>query len=101
MKNVNTNFLNYADDGVVVAMSFNCYCAKDRRRPGSTVPAAARRGRPFGVGGTVRTSIGIRRQPKEVRDRIRRAFDRLVQTYAKDGGIQIPVAFKVAARRLA
>jgi len=51
------------------------------------------------LGGTVRTSIGIRRQPKEVRDRIRRAFDRLVQTYAKDGGIQIPVAFKVAAGR--
>jgi SAM-dependent methyltransferase len=51
------------------------------------------------LGGTVRTSIGIRRQPKEVRDGIRRAFDRLVQTYAKDGGIEVPVAFKVAAGR--
>jgi hypothetical protein len=53
------------------------------------------------LGGTVRTSIGIRRQPQEVRDRIRIAFDRLVQTYAKDGGIEIPVAFKVAAGRRA
>ncbi|MGI8423530.1 MAG: class I SAM-dependent methyltransferase [Chloroflexota bacterium] len=51
------------------------------------------------LGGTVRTSIGIRRQPKEVRDRIRATFDRLVQAYAKDGGIQIPVAFKIAAGR--
>jgi SAM-dependent methyltransferase len=54
------------------------------------------------LGGTVRTSIGIRRQPKDVRDRIRMTFDRLVKPYAKDGGIQIPVAFKVVAgRRLA
>ena len=51
------------------------------------------------LGGTVRTSIGIRRQPKEVRDRIRTTFDRLVQAYAKDGGIEIPVAFKVASGR--
>jgi SAM-dependent methyltransferase len=51
------------------------------------------------LGGTVRTSIGIRRQPKEIRDRIRTTFDSLVQAYAKDGGIQIPVAFKVATGR--
>jgi SAM-dependent methyltransferase len=45
--------------------------------------------------GTVRISIGIRRQPMEMQDRIRRAFDRLVQVYVKGGGIEIPVAFKV------
>src|SRR5262245_42765517 len=49
------------------------------------------------LGGTVRTSIGIRRQPNAVQDRIRRAFDRLVQPYAVDGGISIPVAFKIAS----
>jgi SAM-dependent methyltransferase len=49
--------------------------------------------------GTVRTSIGIRRQPKEVRDRIRAAFNRLVQPYALEGAIQIPVAFKIVAGR--
>lgn len=51
------------------------------------------------VGGTVRTSIGIRRQPKVVQDRIRAAFDRLVQAYDKNGGISLPVAFKIASGR--
>ena len=51
------------------------------------------------LAGTVRTSIGIRRQPKDVQDRIRAAFDRLVQVYVKAGGIEIPVAFKVVAGR--
>jgi SAM-dependent methyltransferase len=51
------------------------------------------------LGGTVMTSIGIRRQTKEVQDRIRTTFNRLVQTYAKDGGIHIPVAFKIGAGR--
>jgi hypothetical protein len=50
--------------------------------------------------GTVRTSIGIRRQSKDVRARIRVAFDRLVQPYTKEeGAIQIPVAFKIVAGR--
>jgi hypothetical protein len=49
--------------------------------------------------GTVRTSIGIRRQPKAVQARIRAAFDRLVQAYFVEGGISVPVAFKVAAGR--
>jgi SAM-dependent methyltransferase len=49
------------------------------------------------LGGTVRTSIGIRRQPNAVQDRIRRALDRLVQPYAVDGGISVPVAFKIAS----
>jgi SAM-dependent methyltransferase len=49
--------------------------------------------------GTVRTSIGIRRQPKAVQARIRAAFDRLVQACFVEGGISVPVAFKVASGR--
>jgi hypothetical protein len=45
--------------------------------------------------GTVRTSIGIRRQPKAVQASIRAAFDRLVQASIVEGG----VAFKVASGR--
>jgi len=51
------------------------------------------------LGGTVRTSIGIRRQPKEVQDRIRTAFERLAQAYAGHGGIKVPVAFKIGSGR--
>ena len=51
------------------------------------------------LGGTVRTSIGIRRQPKEVQDRIRAAFERLVHAYAGHGGIKVPVAFKIGSGR--
>jgi len=51
------------------------------------------------LAGTVRTSIGIRRQPKAVQDRIRRAFNRLVQSYAVEGGVSVPVAFKIASGR--
>lgn len=49
--------------------------------------------------GTVRTSIGIRRQPQEVQDRIRAAFHRLVQAYVEHGGIKVPVAFKIGSGR--
>jgi SAM-dependent methyltransferase len=51
------------------------------------------------LGGTVRTSIGIRRQPREVQERIRAAFDRLVRPYAVQGELQVPVAFKIGAGR--
>src|SRR5215813_3622482 len=51
------------------------------------------------IRGTVRTSIGIRRQPRAVQARIRAAFDRLVQACIVDGGISVPVAFKVASGR--
>jgi SAM-dependent methyltransferase len=52
------------------------------------------------LSGTVRTSIGIRRQPKAIQDRIRAAFDRLLQPYAaEDGGYDVPVAFKIGAGR--
>ena len=51
------------------------------------------------LGGTVRTSIGIRRQPKNVQDRVRAAFERLVQAYAGPDGIKVPVAFKIGSGR--
>jgi SAM-dependent methyltransferase len=51
------------------------------------------------LAGTVRTSIGIRRQPAEVRQRIRAAFDRLVRPYVTDDGVRLPVAFKTGAAR--
>ena len=52
------------------------------------------------LGGTVRTSIGIRRQPKAIQDRIRAAFDRLLQPYAGEGGgYEVPVAFKIGSGR--
>ena len=51
------------------------------------------------LNGTVRTAIGIRRQPDNVRARIRLAFDRLLKPYMTDEGIQIPVAFKIGVGR--
>lgn len=51
------------------------------------------------LAGTVRTSVGIRRQPAAVRERIRAAFDRLVQPYVRDDGVHMPVAFKIGAGR--
>ncbi|MGB7292787.1 MAG: class I SAM-dependent methyltransferase [Thermodesulfobacteriota bacterium] len=51
------------------------------------------------LSGTVRTSIGIRRQPKVVQDRIRAAFDRLVKVYERHGRISVPVAFWIASGR--
>ena len=49
--------------------------------------------------GTVRTGVGIRRQPDDVRARIRAAYDRLLKPYITDDGIRIPVAFKLGAGR--
>lgn len=51
------------------------------------------------LGGTVRTSIGIRRQPKDVQDRIRVAFERLIQPYVVEDVLHVPVAFKIGAGR--
>lgn len=49
------------------------------------------------LGGTVRTSIGIRRQSPDVQQRIRAAFDRLVRPHVRVDGVRMPVAFKVGA----
>jgi SAM-dependent methyltransferase len=52
------------------------------------------------LAGTVRTSIGIRRQASSVQARIRAAFDRLLQSHADQaGGYVLPVAFKIGSGR--
>lgn len=51
------------------------------------------------LGGTVRTSALIRRQPSEMQRRIRKAFDRIVQQYEVDGGLDLPVSVKLASGR--
>jgi SAM-dependent methyltransferase len=51
------------------------------------------------LGGTVRTSALILRQPEETRRRIRAAFDRLVGKYERGDGLDLPVSVKLAAAR--
>jgi SAM-dependent methyltransferase len=51
------------------------------------------------LGGTVRTSALILRQPEATRRRIREAFDRLVGDYQRRDGLELPVSVKLAAGR--
>ena len=51
------------------------------------------------LGGTVRTSALIVRQPEETRRRIRDCFDRLVREYERDGVLELPVSAKLASGR--
>jgi SAM-dependent methyltransferase len=51
------------------------------------------------LGGTVRTSALILRQPEETRQRIRDAFDRLVGRYRRRDVLELPVSVKLAAGR--
>jgi len=51
------------------------------------------------LGSTVRVSALITRQPEEVRQRIRAAFDRLAAGYRRGAGLELPVAVKLAAAR--
>ncbi len=51
------------------------------------------------LGGTVRTSALILRQPEETRRRIRDAFDRLVGDYQRGDVLELPVSVKLAAGR--
>ena len=51
------------------------------------------------LGGTVRTSALILRQPEETQQRIRAAFERLVQPYQGGDGLELPVSVKLAAGR--
>lgn len=51
------------------------------------------------LGGTVRTSALIMRQPEETRLRIRDAFDRLVGPYQHGDFLELPVSVKLAAGR--
>jgi ubiquinone/menaquinone biosynthesis C-methylase UbiE len=52
----------------------------------------------FGLlAGTVRTSALIQRQPDDVQERIRAAFDRVVQRHRVGEGLAVPVAVKLAS----
>jgi SAM-dependent methyltransferase len=49
--------------------------------------------------GTIRTAPLVLWQSEETRARIKRAFDRLVDQYAVDGGVELPVSVKLASGR--
>jgi len=51
------------------------------------------------LGGTVRTSALIERQPDETRRRIRDSFDRLVHQYQRGAVLELPVSAKLASGR--
>lgn len=51
------------------------------------------------LGGTVRTSALILRQPEDTQRRIRDAFDRLVRPYERGDVLELPVSVKLAAGR--
>jgi SAM-dependent methyltransferase len=51
------------------------------------------------LGGTVRTSALIERQPEETRRRIHDSFDRLVREYQRDDVVELPVSAKLASGR--
>jgi hypothetical protein len=51
------------------------------------------------LGGTVRMSALIERQPGRVRRRIREALDRRVAEYQRPGGLELPVSVKLASGR--
>jgi ubiquinone/menaquinone biosynthesis C-methylase UbiE len=51
------------------------------------------------LGGAVRTTALINRQPVEMQQRIRAEFDRLVAQYAAGAGLELPVSVKLASGR--
>ena len=51
------------------------------------------------LGGTVRTSALILRQPEETQRQIRDAFDRLIGDYMRGGVLELPVSAKLASGR--
>ena len=51
------------------------------------------------ITGTVRMRALVLAQPKETQTRIRAAFDRLVRSYATNGGLELPVSVKLASGR--
>jgi hypothetical protein len=48
------------------------------------------------IGGSVRTSALVRGQREDVQQQIRTAFDRLVERYRTDDGLELPVSVKIA-----
>jgi hypothetical protein len=51
------------------------------------------------MGGTVRTSALVLGQTTAVQERIREAFDRTVEEYSRDAGLELPVSVKLASGR--
>jgi hypothetical protein len=51
------------------------------------------------LGGTVRTSALILRQPSEMQREIRAAFDRIVNQYVVGARLELPVSVKLASAR--
>jgi ubiquinone/menaquinone biosynthesis C-methylase UbiE len=51
------------------------------------------------LGGTVRTSALVLRQPRDIQEEIRAAFDRIVQQYAAGDHLELPVSVKLASAR--
>lgn len=51
------------------------------------------------LGGTVRTSALILRQPSEIQRQIRAAFDRIVKQYEVGARLELPVSVKLASAR--
>ena len=51
------------------------------------------------LGGTVRSAALIRGQTGDMQGRIRAAFDRIVEQYEVDGGLELPVSVKLASGR--
>jgi SAM-dependent methyltransferase len=49
------------------------------------------------VGGTVRTAAVVAGQPPDVRERVRAAFDRLVEPYLTEDGLDVPVSVRITA----
>ena len=49
------------------------------------------------VGGTVRTAAVVRAQPEHIRQRVREAFDRLLEAHRVGDGFELPVSVKLAA----
>jgi ubiquinone/menaquinone biosynthesis C-methylase UbiE len=63
-----------------------------------TVPSADALWRGL-LGGTVRTSALILRQPDETQRQIRAAFDRIVRRYEVGSGLELPVSVKLGSAR--
>jgi hypothetical protein len=53
------------------------------------------------LAGTVRTAAVVRGQPDDVQQRIRAAFDRLMQAYRVGTGFELPVSVNLASARRA
>ena len=54
---------------------------------------------PASSAGSLRVAVLITTQPVETQQRIRAAFDRLVEEYRRDDGIELPVSAKLASGR--